>query len=109
MNLPDFLTKLPDGEIVATGHRIGLYHLVEHYTEGDSAEMLACRYSTLSLPLVHKILAFYLENRSEVDAYVEACAAAIDGQQRGGARLDLDTLRRRLAEQKPLASQAGIG
>jgi uncharacterized protein (DUF433 family) len=109
MHLPDFLTQLPDGEIAVTGHRIGLYHLVQHYNEGESAEMLACRYPTLSLPLVHKILAFYLENPSEVDAYVHACAATIDEQQHSGKRLELDALRQRLADQKPLASEAGIG
>jgi uncharacterized protein (DUF433 family) len=59
MNLPDFMTQLPDGEIRVSGHRIGLYHLVQCYNEGESAEMTASRYPTLTLPLVHKALAFY--------------------------------------------------
>lgn len=109
MNLPDFLTQLPDGEIRMTGHRIGLYHLVGRYNEGESAEMLASRYPTLPLWLVHKVLAFYLENESEVDAYAKACSAAIDEQQHGASRLDLDALRRRLAQQRPLPSEAQIG
>lgn len=109
MHLPDFVTQLPDGEIRVTGHRIGLYHLVQRYNEGETAEMLACRYPTLPLSLVHKVLAFYLENQSEVDAYVAACSAAIDEQQHGTSRLDLDRLRRRLAKQESLPSEAQMG
>ena len=109
MHLPDFLTQLPDGEIRVAGHRIGLYHLVQRYNEGESAEMLASRYRTLPLWLVHKVLAFYLENQSEVDAYVEACSAAIDEQQHGASRPDLDALRRRLAQPRPLPSEAQLG
>jgi hypothetical protein len=71
--------------------------------------MLVCRYPTLPLSLVHKVLAFYLENQSEVDAYVAACSAAIDEQQHGTSRLDLDALPRRLAKQKPLPSEAQMG
>jgi uncharacterized protein (DUF433 family) len=64
-------------------HRIGLYHLIQHYNEGESAEMLAWRYPTVPLALVHKVLAFYLENQSEVDAYVAASSATIDEERRG--------------------------
>jgi hypothetical protein len=41
VQLPEFLTDA-GGEIVLSGHRIGLYHVVQRYNEGDSAEMLAC-------------------------------------------------------------------
>jgi uncharacterized protein (DUF433 family) len=101
MQLPEFLTELPDGEIRITGHRIGLYHLVRCYNDGDSAEMLASRYPTLSLSLVHKVLAFYLDSQSEVDSYVAACSAAINEQRRVGRTLDLSALRQRLASQFP--------
>jgi hypothetical protein len=46
VQLPAFLTQLQDGDIRLTGHRIGLYHLVRHYNEGESAEMLAAPYPT---------------------------------------------------------------
>ena len=77
MNLPDFLTRDPDGYIHLTGHRIGLQHLVYYYNEGYSPEMLACEYPTLSLALVHKVIAFYLDNAAEVDEYVTTCQATI--------------------------------
>lgn len=106
MQLPEFLTRLPDGEIRLAGHRIGLYHLVLHYNEGEPAEMLACRYPTLSLSLVHKVLGFYLENQQEVDAYVASCAAEADQQQRDAQKFNFDALRQRLTKAEPLAPGA---
>jgi uncharacterized protein (DUF433 family) len=72
MNLPDFLCEWAHGEIMLQGHRIALHHVVPYYNEGDSPEMLLGRFPTLSLPLIHKVIAFYLENRADVDAYVAA-------------------------------------
>lgn len=95
MNLPDFLFE-SDGEIRFTGHRIGLEHLVDAYNEGDSAEMLASRYPTLSLSLVHRAIAFYLDNQDEVDAYVTCCAGDLARQRAHGRIVDLSALRQRL-------------
>jgi uncharacterized protein (DUF433 family) len=70
MNLPEFLTQAPDGYIHLTGHRIGLHHVVRLYKAGYTPEMLAAQYPTLALALIHKVIAFYLENPTEVGAYV---------------------------------------
>jgi uncharacterized protein (DUF433 family) len=78
MNLPDFLTLGSMGEIRVTGHRIDLYLLTQKYNEGHTAEMLQCEYPTLSLALIHKVIAFYLENRADVDTYVAAIESRID-------------------------------
>jgi uncharacterized protein (DUF433 family) len=80
MNLPDHLVDHPDGEIRLTGHRIGLSDIVAYYNEGYSPEMLAGQFPTLSLALIHKVIAFYLENQAEVDAYVAEQRAEIDRQ-----------------------------
>jgi uncharacterized protein (DUF433 family) len=72
MNLPEFLVEHPNGTIRLTGHRIGLHEIVFYYSEGYSPEMLVGQFPTLSLALIHKTIAFYLENRAEVDAYVAA-------------------------------------
>ena len=97
MTLPDFLTQSAEGEIRLAGHRIGLYQLVQSYNEGESAEMLASRYPTLSLSLVHKTIAFYLDSRAEVDAYVDQWSKALDELRRAGPVLDLSDLRQRLS------------
>ena len=36
MDLPDFLAEWPEGEIVLTGHRIGLYSVIDLYQRGFS-------------------------------------------------------------------------
>ncbi len=79
MQLPDFMTEDPDGEVHFTGLRLGLYTLVRCYREeGWSPERIAEEYPSLSLALVYKALAFYLENRAEVDAYVAQYDADLD-------------------------------
>lgn len=75
MILPDFLSQDDGGYIHVTGHRVGLGDLVFYYRQGDSPEMLHARFPTISLPLVHKIIAYCLENEAAVDAY---CARQAD-------------------------------
>ena len=93
MKLPDFLTAHELGDIRFTGHRIGLAHVVRLYNVGWSVEMIALEYDTLPLAVIHKAIAFYLENRAEVDAHV----AAID-----------EELRRQAAESKGSPSLAEL-
>src|SRR5476649_968434 len=98
MNLPDFLTTEAPGEIRLSGHRIGLFHVVHYYNEGYSAEMLVCQYPTLPLALIHKAIAFYLENKGEVDAYAADYQNTLDQQRAANPnRLPLAALRERLA------------
>jgi uncharacterized protein (DUF433 family) len=100
MNLPDFLAHV-DGEIRVTGTRMGLYHLLYDYNQGDSAETLAEQYPTVPLATVHKVIAFYLENKAEVDQYLSEYQAELDRQRAVGRYVDMDELRRRFAEKYP--------
>ena len=99
MNLPDFLTRDPDGEVRLTGHRVGLYSIIRRSREGRTAEQIAGQFPSLSAPQVAKVLDFYEQNRADVDAYVDAYAAEL---QRQAAALrqgpDLAELRRRWEE-----------
>ena len=79
-DLPDFLTRDPDGEVRLTGHRIGLYSVVDRYRQGHSAEQIRAEFPALTLSHLYKVLGFYLDNQSEVDAYVDAYRAEIDRQ-----------------------------
>ena len=87
MNLPDFLNREATGEIRLTSHRIGLYHVVHYYNDGYSAEMLVGQFPDLSLALIHKVIAFYLENRVDVDAYVAACQDDMNRQRAASPRV----------------------
>lgn len=80
MELAEFLHADDGGFIVLRGHRIGLHHVVREYNNGLSAEALQARFPTLALSLIHKVIAFYLENQDEVDRYVEAEQAELARQ-----------------------------
>lgn len=78
MQLPEFLQFESDSDFIRmTGHRIGLTHVVRLYNAGNSAELISSNFPTLPLPLIHKVLAFYLENLADVDAYVAADTEAL--------------------------------
>jgi uncharacterized protein (DUF433 family) len=102
MNLPHFLSEPDPGEIVLTGHRIGLYTIVRGYNDGLSPEALHDEYPTLSLELIQGVIAFYLENKVEVDAYVADYRAELERQEALYGRRDLRAkLRERFAQLYP--------
>jgi uncharacterized protein (DUF433 family) len=80
MNIADFLVEDPHGYIHLAGHRIGLRHVVDLYNDGYTPEMLQDHFPTLPLALLHKVIAFYLENRTDVDAYVRHSQEELDRQ-----------------------------
>jgi uncharacterized protein (DUF433 family) len=80
LELPPFLTRRDDGEIAVTGTRITLHHVLWHYRDGESAEDLAADYPSLHSPIVHKLIAYHLENRPEVDRYLAAYQSELDRQ-----------------------------
>lgn len=98
MQLPEFLTEWPCGEIVLTGHRIGLYHVVFDSNRGFSAEKISERFPTLPLELVQKVLAFYQANKEVVDAYMARCEEDLERQRKDSKPLDLEELKRRARE-----------
>src|SRR4051812_8115094 len=100
MNLPDFLTERPFGNIVLTGHRIGLYHVMKRHKEGMTVEQIHDWYPTLEPELIQKVLDFYADNQADVDAYVAAVQAELDRQDAAAPRVDYDELRRRAAQRK---------
>jgi hypothetical protein len=79
--------------------------VVQLYSDGYTPEMLHDHFPTLSLALVHKIIAFYLENRAELDNYIrhaqEALERLAEEPQPGP---DAGELRRRMAELRPKES-----
>src|SRR5262245_40180576 len=96
MTLPEFLHE-QDGEVRLVGHRIGLFHLLWSYNEGDSAEMLLERFPTLAMAQIHKVLGFYWENKAQVDASWAEARRRLEGQRAAGEHLDVNALRARLA------------
>lgn len=95
--LPPFLTRWADGEVVVTGTRVLLFYVVLAYRDWESAESIAVRFPTVPLATVHKVIAFYLENQPAVDEFVKEYQADLDRLRAEGPKVDLDALRQRLA------------
>jgi uncharacterized protein (DUF433 family) len=95
MNLPDFLTEVPFGEIRLTGSRIGLYHVIYDFNHGYSLEQLHEEFPDLSRELLNKVLEFYKQNRAEVDAYMARCEEESERQRSLGKPIDVEELFRR--------------
>jgi uncharacterized protein (DUF433 family) len=93
---PECLTRDADGHIHLTGHRIGLEDVLHFYLQGDSPEMLHCRFPSVALPVFYKVIAYYLENQETADTYL-AAALATSAQKRAEAQPgpSLEELRRR--------------
>jgi uncharacterized protein (DUF433 family) len=107
VNLPDFLFSDDGGFIHATGHRIGLHHVLRLYNEGHSTEMIAAHFPTLPLALVHKIIGFYLENKKEADAYLSEHDKEMEREMAGTPIVpSLAELRARLAARRQLPVRA---
>jgi uncharacterized protein (DUF433 family) len=106
MTLPDFLTSDADDEIRIAGHRIRLIDVAQRYQEGFSVEGIVDYYPTLSLPLVHKAIAYFLENEPDVLARVDARRADMVQLQTnaGPATPSLIELRARFANKSRTAS-----
>lgn len=67
MNIPEFLQTEPDGFLHFRNSRIGFQHVIRPYNDGESPEALCDHFPTLSLAVIHKAIAYYLDNRPEFD------------------------------------------
>lgn len=108
MNTPDFLIQNPEGEILLRGHRIDLYHVVCCYKNGYSPEMIACEFPSLPLALIHKVVAFYLENRESVDVYVADVGSQLDELNATLPQVDIHELRNRMELRQRLQAVQAI-
>lgn len=99
MDLPPFLTRRPNGEIVLTGHRIGLYSVIDRSQRGHTPDQIHDEFPTLEPDLIGRVIAFREAHPAEVDAYVAEYRADLDRQ---GAAAEPSAavlrIRRRMAE-----------
>jgi uncharacterized protein (DUF433 family) len=60
-----------DGTVRVGKTRVTLDIVIGAYNRGDTAEELTHHYTTLELPDIYGVLAYYLRHREEVDAFLE--------------------------------------
>ncbi len=69
------LRKDEDGAVRVGDSRVSLDVVVREFLKGSSPEAIAHGYPTLQLADVYAVVAYYLRNQGEVNAYLTACAA----------------------------------
>ena len=60
----------PDGAVRVGDSRVLLELVIHAFEDGATAETIVQRYSTLALPDVYAVIAYYLRHRPEIDEYL---------------------------------------
>ncbi len=102
MTLPTVADPLPlrtdaDGTVRVGGTRVTLDTVIGAFLDGESAEGIAEAYPTVPLAVIYTVIAFYLNHRAEVDAYLtQREAEAREIQKEIESRFPPDGFRARL-------------
>src|ERR1043166_66094 len=59
------------GVLRAAGTRVSLASLIYAFDEGATPEEIAQAYPTLDLAAIYSVIGYYLQNRAEVEQYLE--------------------------------------
>jgi uncharacterized protein (DUF433 family) len=95
------LDRSAEGIIRVAGTRIGLEVIVDAFNAGASPEEIAYNYDVLQLAQIYSIIAYYLDNKVEVDAYLEQLDERIEQiRQQTERQYGLDTLRQQLTARR---------
>ena len=90
-----------DGVIRVAGTRVTLDTLIDAFEDGASAEEIAFRYPSLSLPDIYAAITYYLKSRAAVESYLSERREAADAVRReNDQRFDLGGLRERLLQRR---------
>ncbi|MEP6988934.1 MAG: DUF433 domain-containing protein [Chloroflexota bacterium] len=97
VNDPVPITQDDSGMIRIDGTRVTLQTLVYAFRQGDSPEQIVESYPVLRLADVYTVIAYYLNRRDEVDAYVREQEKLADTiRQENELRFPSDGLRAKL-------------
>jgi uncharacterized protein (DUF433 family) len=59
------------GVLRITGTRVSLDSVIYAFNEGATPEEIIQQYTTLDLAAVYSVIAYYLQNRAEIEEYLE--------------------------------------
>lgn len=71
MQLEDYFLFLSEDDIRIKGHRIGIDNVLFNFIEGYTPEEIQALYPDLSLEKIYATITYYLQNRQQIDAYLE--------------------------------------
>lgn len=94
----------PD-EVVRVGNtRVTLDTVIGAFLDGASAEEIACQYPSLDLADIYAVIAYYLRQRADVDAYMQRRQEQADSVRRQNEmRFDPTGVRERLLARRHTA------
>ena len=97
-----------DGVVRVSGTRVTLDTVVAAFEEGATAEEIVFQYPSLDLAHVYAVIAYYLQQRPQVEAYLERRRAqARETQRQNEARFDPGGIRERLLARRVQHKAAG--
>jgi uncharacterized protein (DUF433 family) len=86
-----------DGVVRVSGTRVTLDTVVAAFEKGATAEEIVFQYPSLDLAHVYAVIAYYLQQRPQVEAYLRRQRAQADEiQKQNEARFDPNGIRERL-------------
>ncbi len=68
--LENYFERLPEGDVLIKGTRVGIETVLEDYLQGISPEEIALRYRALTLEQIYATVTYYLRNQAALDSYL---------------------------------------
>jgi uncharacterized protein (DUF433 family) len=65
-----YVVQTPEGGWRVNGTRVSIDSVVHAYRDGLAPEAIAAEFPSLTLEMVHGVIAFYLRNREAFDRYL---------------------------------------
>jgi uncharacterized protein (DUF433 family) len=98
-----YLEAHAPNDVRIKGTRVGLEHFLTAYLAGSLPEEICVEFPTVTLEQVHGVIAWYLRDRTEADAYLrrwETQARQVRRQQADGDQLEVVLRLRQLANER---------
>jgi uncharacterized protein (DUF433 family) len=107
MRLEDYFEFLEPNHIRIKGHRIGIESILWKYLAGEPAEEIARQYDTLRPVDIYAAITYYLENKTQLDAYLRRVEQLIaEDMARSDANPSPTVLRLRKLREERAGAQA---
>lgn len=68
--MSEYVTKLENGAYRIAGTRVSLDSIVYSFQDGKTPEQIVRSFPVLNLEQIYGAIAFYLQNRKEIDEYL---------------------------------------
>jgi uncharacterized protein (DUF433 family) len=109
VEIANLLVHTPQGSWRVAGTRVSLDSVVYSFRDGATPEEICQDFPALSLPLVYAAIAYYLNNREQVDRYLQNAEQSADELRQNLNRRQKDfvrELRQRLKSARQSATPA---